>query len=121
MNLPLDIGDYKMAEFARVNGGGADHGVNYSVVQLATYEVDALVSLATKGGLDSTIEAIVREFQPLVYKSTGTAGKIFMVVDGHAVDAAGMTLRLRALGTVDSIVLTSATVTAVDIDGFSAA
>jgi hypothetical protein len=43
-----------------------------------------------------------------------------MVVDGHAVDAASMQIRLRALGTVDSIALASATVTEVDLDGFVA-
>ena len=108
-----------MAEVTRVNGGGSDHNVQYSVVQLAAFEVDALVSLAAKGGIDSTIEAIVREFQPLMYISSGTAGKIAMIVDGHGVDAASMEDRLQALGTVDSIDLSSATVTARDLDEFS--
>jgi hypothetical protein len=111
-----------MAEFTRVNGGaGAVHGTTFSTAQLKAFEVDALVSLAAKGGVNSTIEAILREFQPLMYVSTGTAGKIFMIVDGHAVDAASMQLRLRQLGTVDSIVLTSATVTERELDEFSAA
>lgn len=78
---------------------------------MKAFEVDALVSLAAKGGIGSTIERIVQEFQPLMYISSGTAGKIAMVVDGHAVDAASMQIRLRALGTVDSIDLSSATVT----------
>jgi hypothetical protein len=43
-----------------------------------------------------------------------------MIVDGHAVDAASMQVRLRQLGTVDSVVLTSATVTARDLDEFDA-
>ena len=83
-------------------------------------EVDAIVSLAGKGGLGSTIESIVQQLQPLMYVSTGTAGKIFMIVDGHASDAASLQVKLRALGTVDSIDLSSATVTETDLDGLSA-
>ena len=109
-----------MAATTRVNGGTGAHGTQGSVMQLKGFEIDAIVSLAAKAGVDSTIEAIVREFQPLMYVSTGTAGKIFMIVDGHAVDAASMELRLRALGTVDSIVLTSATVTLRELDEFDA-
>jgi len=109
-----------MASFTRVNGNFGVHGTTVSTVQLKAFEVDALVSLAAKGAIGSTIETIVREFQPLMYVSTGTAGKIFMIVDGHAVDAASMQIRLRALGTVDSIVLTSATVTERELDEFDA-
>ena len=109
-----------MAATTRVNGNTGAHGTQGSVMQLKCFEVDALVSLAAKGGVDSTIEAIVRELQPLIYVSTGTAGKIFMVVDGHGVDAASMQIRVRALGTVDSIVLTSATVTLRELDEFDA-
>lgn len=109
-----------MASFTRVNGGTGAHGTQGSVAQLKAFEIDAIVSLAAKGGVDSTIETIVREFQPLMYVSTGTAGKIFMIVDGHGVDAASMQIRLRALGTVDSIVLTSATVTLRELDEFDA-
>jgi hypothetical protein len=43
-----------------------------------------------------------------------------MIVDGHAVDATTLQLRLRALGTVDSIDLSSATVTARELDEFDA-
>lgn len=100
-----------MSATTRVNGGTGAHGTQFSLVQLKAFEIDAIVSLAAKAGIDSTIETIVREFQPLVYISSGTAGKIAMIVDGHAVDAASMQLRLRALGTVDSIDLSSATVT----------
>jgi hypothetical protein len=109
-----------MASVTRVNGGTGAHGTTYSVAQLKAFEVDALTSLAAKAGVNSTIEAIVREFQPLMYVSTGTAGKIFMIVDGHGVDATSMQLRLRQLGTVDSIVLTSATVTERELDEFDA-
>ena len=83
-------------------------------------EVDALVSLAAKGGIGSTIEAITQEIQPLMSVSTGTAGKIFAIVDGHSVTAASLQARVRALGTVDSIDLSSATVTERDLDTFSA-
>jgi hypothetical protein len=109
-----------MAGITQTNGVGSAHGTNFSVAQLKGMEVDALVSLAAKGGIGSTIEAIVEEFQPLMYKSTGTAGKIFMIVDGHGVTAASMQVRLQALGTVDSIALASATVTERDIDAFDA-
>lgn len=109
-----------MTTTTRVNGGTGAHGTQGSVMQLKGFEIDAIVSLAAKAGVDSTIEAIVREFQPLMYVSTGTAGKIFMIVDGHSVNAASMELRLRALGTVDSIVLTSATVTERELDEFDA-
>jgi len=54
-------------------------------------------------------------------KSAGTAGKILMVVDGHGQTAASMQERLQALGTVDSIDLSSATVTARDLDDYSVA
>lgn len=109
-----------MAGITQTNGVGSAHNTNFSVAQLKGMEVDALVSLATKGGIGSTIEAIVEEFQPLMYKSTGSAGKIFMIVDGHGVTAASMQTRLQALGTVDSIALASATVTERDIDAFDA-
>lgn len=108
-----------MAGQTKVNGIGHTHDVNYSVAQLQGFEVDALVDISGKGGLGSTIEAIVQEMQPLIYKSAGTAGKILMICDGHANTAASMQVRLRALGTVDSIDLSSATVTARDLDDFS--
>jgi hypothetical protein len=110
-----------MASFTRVNGNFGVHGTTVSTVQLKCMEVDALVDISAKGAIGSTIETIVREFQPLMYVSTGTAGKIFMIVDGHAVDAASMQIRLRALGTVDSIVLTSGLVVERELDELSAA
>lgn len=109
-----------MAAVTRVNGGGHTHGTQNSTANLKGMEVDALVSLAAKGGLGSTIEAILQEMQPLMSVSTGTAGKIFMIVDGHSVTAASLQVKLRNLGTVDSIDLSSATVTERDLDTFSA-
>jgi hypothetical protein len=110
-----------MAAFARTNGGTGAHGTTVSVAQLKAFEADALVDISAKAGINSTIEAIVREFQPLMYVSTGTAGKIFMIVDGHGVDAASMQIRLRKLGTVDSIDLSSGLVLERELDEFSAA
>ena len=77
-----------MAEVTRVNpvagaGSGFDHGEQYSVANLQGFELDAGASLAAKDGIGGFIETVVREFQPLMYKSTGTAGKIFMICDGH--------------------------------------
>jgi hypothetical protein len=109
-----------MASVTRSNGGTGAHGTTVSVAQLKAFEIDALVDISAKAGVDSTIEAIVREFQPLMYVSSGTAGKIFMIVDGHGVNAASMQIRLRNLGTVDSITLTSATVTLRELDEFDA-
>ena len=71
-------------------------------------------------GIDGCLAQIVAEFSPLMYKSTGTAGKIFMIVHGHGQSAASMQVRLQNMGTVDSIDLSSATVTARDLDGFVA-
>ena len=43
-----------------------------------------------------------------------------MIVDGHSVTAASLQVKLQNLGTVDSIDLSSATVTERDLDTFSA-
>ena len=107
-----------MAAVTRVNGLGHAHDTQYNTNQIVAMEVDAIASLAAKGGVGSTIEAIAQEFAPLMMKSAGTAGKILMIVDGHGQTAASMQVRLRNLGTVDSIDLSSATVTARDLDDF---
>ena len=109
-----------MATFTRTNSEGFDHGVQYSTSQLIAIEIDAGVTLAAKDGIDGAVEAIVREFSPLMYKSTGTAGKIFAIVDGHAVTAASLTERLQALGTVDGVDMSAQTVVLRDLDAFSA-
>ena len=109
-----------MASVTRVNQDGRDHGVQYSVANLKCMELDAESTLAAKDGIDGYIAKIVGEFQPLLYKSTGTAGKIFMVVDGHGVTAASMQTRLQAMGTIDGIDTSSNTVTERDIDSFVA-
>ena len=114
-----------MASFTRVNpvagaGSGYDHGENYSTSQITAIEIDAGASLAAKDGIGGAIESIAREFSPLMYVSTGTAGKIFAIVDGHHQDAASMTSRLQALGTVDGIDLSAQTVVLRDLDAFDA-
>lgn len=109
-----------MAGITKINQDGRDHGVQYSVANLKCFELDAGASLATKDGIDGFIAEMVKEFQPLLYKSTGTAGKIFMVCDGHAVTAASMQTRYQAMGTVDGIATGSLTIVERDIDAFDA-
>ena len=109
-----------MAGITKINQDGRDHGVQYSVANLKCFELDAGATLAAKDGIDGFIAEMVKEFQPLLYKSTGTAGKIFMVCDGHAVTAASMQTRYQAMGTVDGIATGSLTVVARDIDAFDA-
>ena len=109
-----------MASVTRTNGLGHVHGTNYSTTNIQGMEVDALVNLTSKGGIGSTVEAINQALQPIATVSTGTAGKIFMLVDSSQNTAASMQVTLRAMGTVDSINLSSATVTARDLDGFVA-
>lgn len=109
-----------MATITKVNQDGRDHGVQYSVAQLKGIEIDAGASLAAKDGVDGALAQIVQEFQPLMYKSTSTNGKIFAIVDGHGVDAASMTARLQAMGTVDGVDLSAQTVVLRDLDAFDA-
>ena len=115
-----------MAVFTRVNpvagaGSGYDHGEQYSTSQITAIEIDAGANLTTKDSIGSTIETIVREFSPLMYVSTGTAGKIFAIIDGHHSDATSLTRRLQKLGIVDSINLSAQTVVVRDLDAFNAA
>jgi hypothetical protein len=113
-----------MASVTKVNGGGFDHGVQYSVANLQGFELDAGADLTSKDGIGGFIDTVVQEFQPLLYKSTGTAGKIFMICDGHAVDAASMTARYQAMSTasitVDGIDTRALTIVARDLDAFDA-
>ena len=109
-----------MSAVARVNQDGRDHGVQYSTSNVTAIEIDAGVSLAAKDGIDGALAQIVGEFSPLMYKSTGTAGKIFAIVDGHHQDAASMTARLQNMGTVDGVDLSASTVVIRDLDAFSA-
>lgn len=110
-----------MAGVTKVNQDGRDHGVQYNPGQVICIEIDAGVDLTAKDGVDGAVAQIVQEFSPLLYKSTGTAGKIFAIVDGHAVDADTLTARLQNMGTVDGVDLSSEVVLVRDIDAFSAA
>tara|TARA_B100000900_G_scaffold406137_1_gene416724 strand:- start:43 stop:375 length:333 start_codon:yes stop_codon:yes gene_type:complete len=110
-----------MAGQTKVNQDGRDHDVQYNPGQTIAIEIDAGVSLAAKDGVDGALARIVAEFSPLMYKSTGTAGKIFAIVDGHGVTAASATARLQALGTVDGVDLSSEVVLVRDLDAFDAA
>ena len=109
-----------MAGVTKVNQDGRDHGVQYNTADQVGMEIDAIVDISAKDGIDGCLAQIVSEFSPIMYKSTGTAGKIFMIVHGHGQSAASMQVRLQNMGTVDSIDLSSATVTARDLDGFVA-
>ena len=63
------------------------------------------------GEVDQVVESIIREVQPLVYFITSSgAGTMSVVVDGHAVDAATLQARIRAMGTVNSIDVSGTTV-----------
>ena len=110
-----------MSAVARVNQDGRDHDVQYSVANLKCMELDAGATLAAKDGIDGFIALVMGEMQPLLYKSTGTAGKIFMIVDGHAVTAASLQARYQNMGTVDGIDVSALTVVERDIDEFDAA
>ena len=110
-----------MAGVTKVNQDGRDHGVQYNPGQVICIEIDAGVDLTNKDGVDGALAQLVQEFSPLLYKSTGTAGKIFAIVDGHAIDADTLTARLQNMGTVDGVDLSSEVVLVRDIDAFSAA
>ena len=109
-----------MASITRVNQDGRDHDVQYNPGQTVAIEIDAGVSLAAKDGVDGALAAIVSEFAPLMYKSTGTAGKVFAIIDGHANDATGLTARLQNMGTVDGVDLSAQTVVLRDLNAFDA-
>tara|TARA_B110000503_G_C7097762_1_gene392405 strand:+ start:1040 stop:1399 length:360 start_codon:yes stop_codon:yes gene_type:complete len=114
-----NLGVIKMA-LVRVAGEGFAHGVSFSTAQVTGIEIDAGVDLSAKDALGGALESIVQEFSPLLYISTGTAGKIFAIVDGVNVDAASMTKRLQAKGTVDGVDLSAQTVVIRDLASFSA-
>jgi len=101
-----------MASVTRVNGLGHAHATIYSTANLAFAVVACGASVAGKGGIGSTIETIAQQLQPIAMDSEGTAGLINIVFDGSQTNAASLQVQLRALGTVDSIDLSAATVTA---------
>ena len=88
----------------------------YSVNQTAAYLIQVFeddgstpVVLTAQDGGDGTIgvsgqlvEAIIREVQPLMYMAapSGDTNAIYIIVDGHAVDAATLQARIRQLGAI---------------------
>lgn len=101
-----------MAGITRTNGLGHAHAVLYSTANLGFYVVACGASVAAKGGVGSTIEAIAQAVNPIALNSEGTAGLINIVVDGSQHTAASLQAIVRDLGTIDSIDLSAATVTA---------
>lgn len=89
-----------MAGQTRVAGFGSyAQGTVYSTAQLKAFVIDAQAALTNEDdGAEEAMEAIIREVQPLMYYSAGTAQTISVIVDGHGVDAASLQARIRALG-----------------------
>jgi len=103
-----------MAATTRVNGSVGAHGTLFSVMQLKAFVIDAGATLAGSSGvIDGALEQLIREVQPLMYQSVSTSGVVHVIVDGHAVDAATLQARIRAIGTnvADSYDFSGATVT----------
>ena len=102
-----------MAATTRVNGSVGAHDALQSVLQLKAFVIDAGADLSAKTGVDGAIEQLIREVQPLMYESSSTSGLVYVIVDGHAVDATTLQARIRAIGTnvADSYSFAGATVT----------
>lgn len=101
-----------MAGVARVNGLGHAHATLYSTAQLAAFLIDAGADLSGQGGIGGAIEALAQEISPMMFDSEGANGEVHVIMDGHAVDAASLQIRIRALGTVNGYDFSGATVTA---------
>jgi hypothetical protein len=92
-----------MSATTRVNGSGQfTTGALRSVAQLKAFiitlkDTSAAIDLQTlDDGVDELVEAVIREVQPLMYYAvTGSTGVIHVIVDGHAVDAASLLLRIK--------------------------
>jgi len=107
-----------MASITRTNGVGHAHATLYSTAQLKAFVIacndGSAVDMSGEGGIGGALEAIAQETGALMFDSEGTGGLIHIIVDGHAVDAADLQARVRALGaTVGTgpVDLTSSTVT----------
>jgi hypothetical protein len=112
-------GENIMSATTRFNGsfGNYSTGTLRTVAQLKAFVIDAGADLQDQdadaaGEVDQAVEMVIREVQPLMY-STPTAGDgiIHVIVDGHAVDAAGLQARIRALDNGSGYRLNAATVT----------
>lgn len=88
------------------NGGGANAtGTLESVAQLAMFLITikddsntAIDLRANDGAHGSNYDLILREIQPLMaYADDDASGQIHVVMDGHAVNAASLQARLRAV------------------------
>lgn len=102
-----------MASTTRVNGSDQfTTGTIRSVVQLKAFLIDVGADLQTEDdGIDEAVEQVIRELQPLMYfvPSAGN-GIVHVIVDGHAVDADTLQLRIRALDTGSGYRYNAATV-----------
>lgn len=104
----------------RVNGTKGNFLANtlYSVNQTKAFLIEVFeddgstaVALTAQDGGDSTtgisgqlVEAIIREVQPLMYMAapSGDTNAIYVIVDGHAVDATTLQTRIRNLGKLEN-------------------
>ena len=92
-------------DFTPVNGGANAVGTLESVVQLKAFIItikddsNTAIDLRANDALHgSAYDLILREVQPLMaFAPDGATGVIHVIVDGHAVDAASLQIRLRAL------------------------
>lgn len=88
----------------RVNGFGffaTDAATYVSVANLQMYKItvkdtSAAIDLRTlDDDSNELVEAVIKEVQPLMYDTVDAAtGIIYVVVDGHAVDATSLTSRV---------------------------
>ena len=104
-----------MASFTRTNGLGHAHATLYSTNNIGFYVVNgdgSGTSLATKGGIGSSLEALAQAINPIMFNSEGTGGLVSFAVDNSQWDAASLQVAIRALGTVDSYDFSAAAVTA---------
>ena len=93
-----------MSATTRVNGDGFFlESTLYSVYQLKAIKVTILDNSSTAvdcssldDGVDEMVSLVVKEIQPLMYILKGTDhNEIHAIVDGHAIDADTLQLRVR--------------------------
>jgi len=93
-----------MAGITRIHGfDNYVTGTLYSVAQLKGFKIvvkdnsNTAVDLQSlDDGADEMVETVIREVQPLMYFTVSdTSGTIYVIVDGHAVDAATLQTRVR--------------------------
>lgn len=109
-----------MSTTTRFNGdfGNFETGTLFSVVQLKAFVLDLGADLQAQdtdaaGEVDQALAIAVKELQPLMYFAPSDAsGVLHVVVDGHAVDAATLAVRIQNLGIVNGYDFSTATVTA---------